>query len=86
MKTSLMIGSTYSKDNEGYPVFYRITDRRKRILISSGIYTRIRFTGDKFPLSEADSQIKTTQVRTVQVVMNSLFFLLYLLINQKIYT
>ena len=64
MKTSLMIGSTYSKDNEGYPVYYRMRDcRGNRILISSGIYTRVRFTGEKFPLSEADSQIKTEKVR-----------------------
>lgn len=64
MKTSLMTGNTYSKDNEGYPVYYRIIDcKKKRILISSGLYTSIRFTGDRFPLSEADSQIKTEKAR-----------------------
>lgn len=65
MKTSLMIGDHYSKEKDGYPVYYRVTDTYgKRILIASGIYTTSRFTGTEFPIHEMDAELKTTRVRS----------------------
>ncbi len=66
MKVNIMIGNTYSKENDGYAVFYRITDcRGTRILISSGIYTHVKFSGDVFPSQEQDATAKTERVRNV---------------------
>lgn len=66
MKVSLMVGTTFSKENEGYPVYYRVNDcNRKRILIASGMFSRVRFTGNEFPMQELDSGIKNTQAGNV---------------------
>ena len=61
-----MVGTTFSKENEGYPVYYRVNDcNRKRILIASGMFSRVRFTGNEFPMQELDSGIKNTQAGNV---------------------
>lgn len=64
MKTSVMIGTTYSSENNGYPVYYRINDcRNKRILIASGLYTFYRFSGTDFPNNEPNAKEKTEMLR-----------------------
>lgn len=52
-----MIGDHYSKEKDGYPVYYRVTDTYgKRMLIASGIYTTSRFTSTEFPIHDMSAE------------------------------